>query len=131
MRREELGKTLAYIILMVVLIIAGLLSRKIHFLPAETGDALWAMTLFCFIKLVWHKANLRKVALATLFIAYAVEFSQLIRWEWLNNLRSTTIGHLLLGQGFLWVDLLAYTIGVGAMVILAIGLRELEVRNQE
>ncbi len=41
-----------------------------------------------------------------------VEISQLYQDPWINNIRNTLIGHLILGKGFLWSDLLAYTIGV-------------------
>ena len=30
-------------------------------------------------------------------------------------IRSTFLGHMLLGQGFLWSDLLAYTIGIAVI----------------
>ena len=50
--------------------------------------------------------------------SYCVEFSQLIRWPWLVEFRSTTIGHLMLGQGFLWSDLIAYMIGIQLFYIL-------------
>ena len=50
---------------------------------------------------------------------FAVEFSQLLNFEWLKAVRSTFIGHMLLGQGFLWSDLLSYTIGVALMTLIA------------
>ncbi|CKH20539.1 Protein of uncharacterised function (DUF2809) [Streptococcus pneumoniae] len=39
--------------------------------------------------------------------------SQLYHAEWIDNIRATTLGGLVLGYGFLWSDLVAYTIGVG------------------
>jgi hypothetical protein len=53
------------------------------------------------------------VALA---ICYAVEFSQLLHWPWLMDLRATTLGHLILGTDFHWQDLLAYPAGIGVGV---------------
>jgi len=41
-----------------------------------------------------------------------VEISQLYQVEWLNNIRSTTLGRLVLGQGFLWSDIISYTVGI-------------------
>ena len=40
-----------------------------------------------------------------------IEFSQLYQENWIIEIRNTTLGHLVLGQGFLWSDLLAYTFG--------------------
>ena len=36
----------------VVLIPLGLLSRRVNALPDETGDALWAMMVFCFWRIL-------------------------------------------------------------------------------
>lgn len=108
-------KIITAIIGIVILIPLGLLSRRVAWIPEETGDALWAMMVFCFWRIILCRKPLLTVAVVSLATAYLVEFSQLITWPWLVSLRSTTLGHLVLGQGFLWVDLLAYTIGVGCI----------------
>lgn len=115
-------------LLLFLIIALGLLSRKVSLLPQETGDALWAMTVFCLMRIVMPKAGLLKVSLMALAISFAVEFSQLIRWQWLVDLRSTTVGHLALGQGFLWKDLVAYTIGI-VLIYTASSLSEKYNRN--
>ena len=48
-----------------------------------------------------------------LLTAFTVEISQLIRGDWLDTIRSTRLGMLLLGRGFLWSDLVAYAGGTG------------------
>ena len=103
---------LSYLVALVLVIAFGLQSRRIESLPNATGDALWVIAVYCFYRLIWCKEPLYKIAGASLLTAYTIEFSQLIRWDWLVSLRSTTIGHLLLGQGFQWTDMAAYTIGV-------------------
>ena len=105
-------KRVFYIIAIALLIVLGLSSRKVTFLPDEIGDGLWSMALFCFLRFIFVNRKLKDIAIATLILSYLVEFSQLIRWEWLVTVRSTFIGHMLLGQGFVWWDLLAYSIGV-------------------
>jgi hypothetical protein len=37
--------------------------------------------------------------------------------DWINKLRATWPGHMILGQGFLWSDLVAYTLGVAMRLI--------------
>ncbi len=96
----------------VVLIPLGLISRYISRIPAETGDALWAMMVFCIWRIILYNKQLSTVALVSLAHSYLVEFSQMITWPWLVSFRNTFIGHMMLGQGFLWIDLLAYTIGI-------------------
>lgn len=77
------------------------------------GDTLWAAMVFFGLALVARQASTRTVAIAALAIAYAVEVSQLYQAPWINGLRATPMGALALGQGFLWSDLLCYTLGVG------------------
>ena len=112
-------KRIFYIIAIALLIVLGLSSRKVAFLPDETGDGLWAMALFCFLRFIFVKNKLKHIAIVTLVISFLVEFSQLIRWEWLIAIRSTFIGHMLLGQGFVWWDLLAYSVGVIVIYFIA------------
>jgi hypothetical protein len=50
--------------------------------------------------------------LLALLFCYCIEFQQLYRAEWILNLRNSTLGHYVLGQGFLWSDLVFYTIGI-------------------
>ncbi len=105
-------RRLFYFLAIVFLIFLGLSSRKVSGIPEETGDALWAMMVFCLIRLVFIRQKLSCIALASLLVSYAVEFQQMIKWPWLVEFRRTFIGHMLLGQGFLWIDLVAYTIGI-------------------
>ena len=59
-------------------------------------------------------ASIKKVAILALVVSYADEISQLYQAHWLNAIRATTLGHLVLGSAFSWLDMLAYTIGVAA-----------------
>lgn len=99
----------------VVLLPLGLCSRHINFLPDETGDALWAMMVFCLWRILLVRRELRVVAIVSIIHSFLVEFSQLVRLPPLVSFRSTFIGHMMLGQGFLWADLLAYLLGVGVI----------------
>ena len=105
-------KILTSLIGIIMLIPIGLYSRQIKWIPEETGDALWAMMVFCLWRMILVKKKLHWVALISLAHSFLVEFSQLLRWPWLVSFRNTFIGHMMLGQGFLWIDLLAYMIGI-------------------
>lgn len=105
-------KLLIPIIGIILLIPIGLISRRIGWIPTETGDALWAMMVFCLWRIVLQNKKLPLVAITSLAHCYLVEFSQMITWRWLVSFRQTFIGHMMLGQGFLWIDLLAYSIGI-------------------
>lgn len=107
-----------YLILAAAFVAAGLLSRKVGSLPDFIGDALWAMLVYCCWRILLPGRSRLISALLALAVSFAVEFSQLISAEWLDKIRSTFIGHMLLGQGFLWTDLIAYTGGVAVILLI-------------
>jgi len=111
-------KLLQYTSAVIALIALGLLSRRINGIPDACGDALWAMMVFCCCRIVLVLRPLKIVAVVALITSYLVEFSQILSFDWLVRLRSTFLGHMLLGQGFLWIDLLAYTIGIIVIYII-------------
>ena len=78
------------------------------------GDALWAMLVYWLLALVWPRTSPTRLALVAFTIAVCDELSQLIDWQWLQSLRATRLGALVLGQGFLWSDLVCYAVGVAA-----------------
>ena len=95
----------------------GLASRKVPGLFPATlgkypGDALWALMVFCIAGVVRPAASTARLAGAALVISFLVEFSQLYHTPWIDGIRSTTPGHLVLGSAFGWVDLVAYAVGV-------------------
>ena len=116
MSREKARKLrIFYLSGIAVLIALGLLSRRVKFVPAACGDALWAMMVYCCFRIVLIRKPLVISAAAALLASFAVEFSQMLTPDWLVKIRSTFLGHMLLGQGFLWSDLLAYTIGIAVI----------------
>lgn len=48
----------------------------------------------------------------SLLICYCIELFQLYQAEWIITVRKTLFGRYVLGQGFLWSDLFAYTFGI-------------------
>ena len=100
-----------------VVIVAGLASREFPgLLPASLGkypgDALWALMVFLLIGFAMPAWRSLHVAALAVFTSYSVEFSQLYQATWINSIRQTTPGHLVLGSTFNWHDLTAYTVGV-------------------
>ncbi|HDR4724363.1 DUF2809 domain-containing protein [Bacillus cereus group sp. Sample62] len=109
---------LLYVLFTIVIIILGLSSRKLafalpHLLNAYLGDALWALMIFTVFGFLFPKIETKKVVFISLLFCYGIELSQLYHAEWIDSIRATTLGGLVLGYGFLWSDLVAYTIGIG------------------
>lgn len=62
---------------------------------------------------LFPKIETKKLTFISLLFCYGIELSQLYHAEWIDGIRATTLGGLVLGYGFLWSDIVAYTIGVG------------------
>lgn len=94
----------------------GLSTRKIDSLPMflreHAGDALWAAMVYWGIAFLFPRASTVKVAVGALAFSFSIEASQLITHPLLEQARSTTLGALVLGHGFLWIDLVRYAVGV-------------------
>jgi len=101
-----------YFILICFIIILGLLSRKVDFIPLFIGDILYAVMIYFIVRFSLIKSNPKKIAIGSILICYIIEFLQLYQANWIVEVRNTTIGGLIFGQGFLWGDLLAYTFGI-------------------
>ena len=54
---------------------------------------------------------LKRAAIATGF-SFVMELSQLYHSPWIDSLRQTRLGGLILGSDFLWIDLVRYSVGV-------------------
>ena len=98
--------------LICVIIILGLLSRRFNVIPLWVGDVLWATMIYFIARFCVPKASIMKIVLISILITYLVEFSQLYKAEWIDNLRHTFLGRMILGETFLWADLLSYTAGI-------------------
>lgn len=107
----------AYFIAIIITILLGLASRKFgytlpKFIADHAGDALWAlMVYFGFRFLLLHKNVVTAIWLSLLF-CFGIEFSQLYQADWINQIRGTLLGALILGKGFLMVDLTRYSVGI-------------------
>jgi len=95
----------------------GLLWRSGHlplspFISKYGGDALWALMVFFGFGFVFTRVSTLRLVLISICFAWAIEFSQLYHAHWIDSIRSTRLGHLILGSTFNSPDLLAYMIGV-------------------
>ncbi|TGD59272.1 ribosomal maturation YjgA family protein [Flavobacterium humi] len=105
-------KRLAYFLIVLLLIAAGLLSRKTAFIPLFFGDMLYAMMIFFVFRMCFLQFSGFKIAFISLLFCYLIEISQLYQDIWIDTIRKTFLGHCILGQGFLWSDLIVYAFGI-------------------
>jgi Protein of unknown function (DUF2809) len=122
---------LYYFAVTIVLMIIGLLSRHYtqpnDFIYDYVGDAIWAGMIYLGFRFLMPSAKIKSTVLIALAFCYLIEISQLNQSEWLNALRRTTLGGLILGFGFLWSDFLMYTLGIIAAALIDIyGIQKLK-----
>lgn len=101
-----------YFIVFLSIIFLGILSRKISFIPLWIGDFLYAVMIYFLVRIFLPFKKAYLIAFTSLLICYGIEFLQLYQAEWIVELRKTLFGRYVLGQGFLWSDILAYTFGI-------------------
>jgi hypothetical protein len=104
-------------VLLALVLGAGLLWRSRYlplspFLSKYGGDALWALAIFLGAGLCFRHASTLQITLIALGFAWGIEFSQLYHVPWLDQLRSSLPGRLVLGSTFNAPDLLAYVLGI-------------------
>ena len=106
-----------YLLAFVVTIALGLASRRFpHLLPVALGkypgDALWALMVFFGMGAIFNKVPSLQLGCGALAFSFGIEALKLWQTPWLVGLRHTTLGHLVFGHVFSWQNLVAYTVGV-------------------
>lgn len=109
---------LTYVLAEGLTILLGLLWRSglvrmPNFLVKYGGDALWSMVVFFGLGTLFTRTTTLRVALMAVGFSWAIEFLQLYHAPWIDSIRSTLLGRLVLGSTFNSPDLVAYVIGVG------------------
>jgi len=107
----------AYGIALVPVIAAGLGSRAFgRSLPwviaTYAGDTLYATMVFVVLGILARRWSTARLALTALACSCVIEVSQLYHAPWIDAIRRTRPGALVLGYGFLWSDLACYAAGV-------------------
>ena len=115
-----------YLLSATVVVIAGLASRRYReqlpeFLAEYAGDTLWSLMVLLLVSMLLAGRPLLVRAAITLALALLVEISQLYHAPWIDAIRQTTLGGLVLGFGFLWTDLVCYSVGVTIGIVAELG----------
>ncbi|HSI09236.1 MAG TPA: DUF2809 domain-containing protein [Rariglobus sp.] len=76
------------------------------------GDAWWALLVFIGFGFFLNTASTLRIAVLAACFAGGVEFFQLYHAAWIDAVRATRAGHLVLGSTFNAPDFLAYAAGI-------------------
>jgi len=100
-----------YLVLTFLVMILGIFSRKISGIPLIIGDVLYAVLIYFGFRFLFIESKKSTSLLFSLLFCFGIEILQLVQLNWLIAIRKTTLGHYILGQGFLWLDLFCYVTG--------------------
>jgi hypothetical protein len=115
---------LRYLLFVLATIAVGLLLHlRGTFMPPAVrdivGDALWAMMIVWWMGVAAPRLPLHTRGVAAFAVCVAVEVSQRYHTPFLDALRHTLPGHVILGSGYDPRDFLAYAAGVVVAMLLA------------
>ena len=111
-----LKRRLIYLILLIFCIWLAFATR-LHstwfapFIVKYGGDTIWAGQFLFFLRIIFIRISLARLAFLNFFLGVLVEISQFYHAAWIDSIRSTVVGEALLGLGFLWSDIICYAIG--------------------
>ncbi len=101
---------------------------KDDFIRPYVGDYLVVMLIYCAVR-TFIKANPVKVAIAVLLFAYMVEVLQYFRIVDRLGLSGNQLAKTVIGYGFEWLDMLAYTLGVLTILLVEWGIKKRNVEH--
>lgn len=116
--------TLRYFLFALVLFIVEVLIAlfvRDHFVRPYGGDYLVVILLYCAVR-TFVNASTRTVAVGVLLFSYALEVLQYFSLVDRLGLSHNTLAKTVIGYGFEWRDLLAYTLGIATVL----GLEQLQ-----
>jgi len=123
-----------YLVLVIIVMILGLSTRYFSvYLPnwinIYLGDSLWALMIFFLFGFIFKTIDTRWIAVLAFLFSFSIEISQLYHSQWIDTVRHTRLGGLVLGYGFLWSDLLSYSIGIGIGIFFERLIRSIKTRR--
>lgn len=106
-----------YLLIVIIVTVLGMGSRVFAdslplFISIHFGDGLWSSMIYFGVRTIWVDKKLHWAFWISLIFTFSIEFSQLYKAEWLIGIRNSFLGALVLGKGFLGVDLVRYSVGI-------------------
>lgn len=100
-------------------LIEVLIALYLHdqFVRPYAGDFLVVILIYCFVR-SFLQAPVIPVALGVLVFSYIIETLQFFNLVKLLGLEHSQLANVVIGNHFTWVDILAYTLGIGCTILI-------------
>jgi len=104
---------------LLLFIVEVMIALFVHdrFIRPYFGDYLVVILIYCAVRTV-IKASVLKVAIAVLLFSYCIEVLQYFSIVERLGLTNNELARVVIGYGFEWLDLLAYTLGIVTVLFL-------------
>ncbi len=108
-----------FLLTLFLFVIEVLIALYVHdnFVRPYFGDYLVVMLIYCAVR-TFINASPLKIAIAVLLFAYLIELLQYFHLVDRLGLADNLLARTVIGYGFEWLDLLAYTLGVITILLL-------------
>jgi hypothetical protein len=80
------------------------------------GDTLVVILMYCAVK-SFFSVSVMKTAIMVLLFSYLIEFFQYLHFVEFLGLQDNTLAKTVLGVGFSWIDIVAYTVGFAIILL--------------
>jgi hypothetical protein len=107
-----------FIVAVFLLIVEILIALYVHdnIVRPYIGDFLVVIMLYCFAR-AFIGVSVIKAAIGVLIFAYLIEFLQYVDLIGFLSLRKSRLVNVVLGNYFEWIDMIAYTLGIVAVLM--------------
>jgi hypothetical protein len=107
-----------FIVAVFLLIVEILIALYVHdnIVRPYLGDFLVVIMLYCFAR-AFIGVSVIKAAIGVLIFAYLIEFLQYVDLIGFLSLRKSRLVNVVLGNYFEWIDMIAYTLGIVAVLM--------------
>ena len=106
------------IVAIIIFIIEALIALyvKDKIIRPYIGDFLVVILIYCSIR-SFLNFSIINTALGTLVFAYLVEFLQFLNLIEVLGLENSRLANIIIGNFFEWIDIIAYTAGIGSVLL--------------
>lgn len=105
-----------FVILLLIEVVIALFAHD-NFIRPFFGDFLVVILIYCFIK-SFLNTPLVMTAVAVLLFSYLIEVLQYFNIIKMLGLQNSNLARVVIGTSFEWTDLIAYTLGIGLVILL-------------
>ena len=108
-----------FLLAFVLFVIEVFIALFVHdnFVRPYVGDYLVVMLMYCVVSTILKAAPLR-VAVGVLIFSYIIEVLQYFKIVDRLGLAGNILAKTVIGYGFSWLDMLAYTLGIITVLVL-------------